>query len=193
MAAGHYRAAAALFEEALEIGRRLAPGWLLATSLLNRAIAAMHDSDLALAQNLMHEAHALYQQLGDDRFSARVLLQLGYVALHEGDRLRAGDLMMTGLSVMRDLEDRWGVAEQLDGLSAVSAAAGDWQRAARIAGAAEATWESIGARPHPADRASTDRWLRSELERVGETLWKPEFAAGRAMRLDAAVAYAVEQ
>jgi predicted ATPase/transcriptional regulator with XRE-family HTH domain len=193
MAKGEYRVAGVLFEEALQIGRRLGPGWLLATSLLNRSVAAMHCDDLALAQKLMNEAHALYQQLGDDRFTARVLVQLGFVALSQGDGLRAGDLMMTGLAIFTDLGDRWGVAEQLGALSAVSAAAGDWQRAARIAGAADATWESIGARPHPADSASIARWLRPARDRVGETQWQPAFAEGCAMRLEAAAAYALEQ
>jgi non-specific serine/threonine protein kinase len=101
--------------------------------------------------------------------------------------------MMTGLTIFRDLGDRWGVAEQLDGLSAVSAATGHWQRAARLAGAAEATWESIGAMPHPADRASADHWLRPVLDRIGESEWRTPFAEGRAMRLDDVLTYAVEQ
>jgi predicted ATPase/transcriptional regulator with XRE-family HTH domain len=193
LAEAEYRAAAALFEEALAIARGLGAGWLLATSLLNRSVAAMHDNDLALAKSLLNEAHALYQELGDDRFSARVLLQLGFVALLQDDRLRAGDLMMTGLAVFRDLGDRWGIAEQLEGLSAVSAVAGHWERAARIAGAAEATWESMGAMPHPADRASADRWLRSAPDHIGESEWQAAFAEGQEMQLDAAVSYALEQ
>jgi predicted ATPase len=191
MAEAEYRAAAALFEEALAVARTLGSGWLLATSLLNRSVAALHGNELALAQNLMHEAYAIYQELGDDRFSAHVLLQLGFLALRQGDQLRAGDLMMTGLAIFRDLGDQWGVAEHLDGLSAVSAAAGHRQRAARIAGAAEATWESIGARPHPADHASTDHWLRPAFDRIGESEWRVAFSEGRAMRLEAALTYAL--
>lgn len=193
MAEAEYRAAAALFEEALAVARPLGSGWLLATSLLNRSVAALHNNDLGVAQDLMNKAHAIYQELGDDRFSARVLLQLGFLALRQGDRRRAGDLMMTGLTIFRDLGDRWGVAEQLDGLSAVSAAAGHWQRAARLAGAAEATWESIGAMPHPADRASADHWLRPVFDRIGESEWRTPFADGRAMRLDDVLTYALEQ
>jgi hypothetical protein len=83
------------------------------------------------------------------------------------------------------------VAEQLQGLTAIYAAAGKSEQAARLAGAAESIWESIGAQPHPADRASTDRWLNSDLERADAAEMGVAMAKGRAMTMNDAVKYAL--
>ena len=69
--------------------------------------------------------------------------------------------------------------------------AGDCERAARLAGAAESVWESIGAQPNPADRASTDRWLKPALERADAAEMAIAMAEGRAMKMMEAVRHAL--
>jgi predicted ATPase/DNA-binding XRE family transcriptional regulator len=187
LADSDYRAAAGYFDEALNIARELDAEWLVATSLLNRSLAAIHTGEAAQARRMLNEAREVYEGLGDDRFIARATLQLSYLALLEGDLGEARDLTMGALSVMAGLGDRWAVAEQLDGLTAIHAAAGEIQQAARLAGAAESVWENIGAQPHPSDRASTDRWLKPALERADAAEMKIATAEGRAMTIREAV------
>jgi hypothetical protein len=98
---------------------------------------------------------------------------------------------MDALEVVAGLGDRWAVAEQLLGLTAIYAAAGDCEQAARLAGAAESVWESIGAQPSPADRASTDRWLKPALERADAAEMAIAMAEGRAMKMMEAVRHAL--
>ena len=192
MAAADTVAAKVFFEEALELIRDRAPGWLLATSLLNRAVASLHSGELDLAESLLGQALALYSGLGDDRFAARVNLQLGFAALLRGDPDLAERLLLEGLTLFADLGDRWGIAELLDGLAAVRAAQGSWRLAAQLQGASASVWESIGAAPHPADRASTERWLGIAAAGVDEVPWRQALAEGRAMDLEAALAAAFD-
>lgn len=192
LAVGDHAGAATLFDEALEIARELDPDWMTATSLLNRAVADIHGGQPAHARALLAEARAIYERLGDDRFVARVMLQLTYIALLQGDPSAARGLAVAALKRVAALGDRWAVAEQLDAVTAVLAASGDWERAARLAGAAAAVWEGIGARPHPADRASTERWLVPALEHAGAGGAEAAIAEGRAMAMSTAVKYALE-
>lgn len=192
LAEGDYSAAAGHFDEALNIARELSSSWLVATSLLNRSVAAIHSGDLVRARAMLKEARGIYEALGDDRFVARVALQVSYIALLEGDFREARDLTMAALEVVGALGDRWSVAEQLDGLTAIYAARGDLEHAARLAGASESIWESIGARPNPADRASIDRWLRPVLERASPPEREVAVAEGRAMAMSAAIRYALD-
>jgi predicted ATPase/transcriptional regulator with XRE-family HTH domain len=190
LAASDFEAAAELFDEALQIARSGGSPWLLATSALNRSVAALHMADLATAGALLSEAESLYRQVGDDRFVARVWLQLAYLALLAENTGRARGLVVRGLSQASELSDQWGIAEQLDGVAAVLASEGDWHGAATVAGAADAAWRRMGASPHPTDRRSTDRWLGPVLQASGEA-GAAAFDRGRALGLDAAVAYAL--
>ena len=192
LAAADPAAAKVFFQEGLDLIRDRAPGWLLATSLLNRAVASLHSGELDLAESLLGQAHALYSGLGDDRFAARVSLQLGFAALIRGDRDLAERLMLEGLTLFADLGDRWGIAELIGGLAAVHAAQGSWRRAAQLQGSSTSTWEGIGAAPHPADRASMDRWLGIAAAGVDEVRWRQALAEGRAMDLEAALATAFD-
>jgi predicted ATPase/DNA-binding XRE family transcriptional regulator len=191
LAESDYRAAAGYFDEALDIASELGDSWLLATSLLNRSMAALHTGEAARARAMLNEAREIYEGLGDHRFIARTTLQLSYLALFEGALREGRGLTMSALEVVAELGDRWSVAEQLQGLTAIYAAAGEYQQAARLAGAAESTWESIGAQPHPADRASTDRWLKPALERAVAAEIDIAMAEGRAMSMKEAVGYAL--
>jgi tetratricopeptide (TPR) repeat protein len=159
LAAGDFDGAARHFEEALEIARCGDSVWLLATSCLNAAVAALHVGDLERARGLLVEAEALYREMGDDRFVARAWLQLGYLALLGGDTARAGELVASALSTTSELGDRWGVAEQLDGMAAVLAARGAWRGAAVTAGAARPSGGALArSRTRPTERRRVDGW-----------------------------------
>jgi predicted ATPase len=191
LADSDYRAAAGHFDEALSIARELGAGWPVATSLLNRSVAAIHTGEVAQARVMLNEAREVYEVLGDDRFIARATLQLSYLALLEGDFREARELTMGALEVVAQLGDRWAVAEQLQGLTAIYAAAGESEQAARLAGAAESIWENIGARAHPADRTSTDHWLKPALERADAARMEIAMAEGRAMTMTEVVRFAL--
>ena len=98
-----------------------------------------------------------------------------------GDLARIAKLATDSLRIMRQANDRWGVAECLEVLAWLAAAKRDDQRAARLLGAAQHTWQSIGAaspgiRPlvTPHDQCATA--LR---ERLGADAYNAAFNDGR--------------
>jgi hypothetical protein len=192
LAARDYNGAARHFDVALQIARASDSPWVLATSCLNRSLAAQHAGELETTRALLAEAETIYREMGDDRFLARVWLQLGYLALLENNIEQARGLMSEGLLTASALQDAWGMAEQLDGMAAVLAATGFWSKALVVAAAGEATWDSIGAAAHPADRRSRDRWLRPAIRSAGDA-GAAARADGYAMAPEDAVAYALQE
>jgi predicted ATPase/DNA-binding XRE family transcriptional regulator len=184
LARGRYAEALVPFREALAICRELEPGWLLATSLLNLGMASLHAGDLDSAREEFEEARAVYGRIRDQRFAARALQQLGYVGLLTGDVGGGRAKVAASLATYRGLNDQWGVAESLEGLSACDAAAGNPERAALLAGCAEALREWLTTRPLPFDRALTDRFLAEARSSVPEETWEAAWERGRAMPLD---------
>jgi predicted ATPase/DNA-binding XRE family transcriptional regulator len=177
MADGRYQDAIESCERALEICRRLEPGWLLATSALNLGAAALHAGDVTRADALFAEARTRYSALGDLAYEARAIRHLASCLLMRGDRTGARELLLTCL--LSDSRDDWGLAESLEGLSLVRAAEGDAQQAGMLAGAAESLRDRIGARPHPFDVALG----RPLLAGLDERNWNRGRQEGRTMPL----------
>jgi non-specific serine/threonine protein kinase len=81
----------------------------------------------------------------------------------------------------------------LPGLAALATLEGDPVRALRLAGAANALEENAGIWAFPPIRDRHDRWLAAAREAVDSQAGEAAWAAGRAMGLEEAVAYALEQ
>ncbi|MFL5799443.1 MAG: ATP-binding protein [Actinomycetota bacterium] len=169
------------FREALAICREVGPQWLLATSLFNLGTAELLVGDAEQGQALFEEALALYRELGDAHFSARVLGYLAYPALQGGDVERARSLTATSLGLSVELADTWGIAEGLERISAVHAARGEPDRAARVAGAAKSVRETIAMEPMPEDEALIARSLAGARAELGEASWNAAWSRGRSM------------
>ena len=128
---------------------------------------------------------------------ARSLHNLGYVAHAQGDEDKATALFTESLRIFQEGGQRRGLAEFLAGMAAVAAGRaterGDMQRAARLLGAAEAQFQAIGVAMWPADRlehARTEAVVRGVLSEEG---YAAASAEGRAMTLEQAIAYALEE
>jgi hypothetical protein len=63
------------------------------------------------------------------------------------------------------------------------------ERAACIAGAAQAIRERLATRPLPFDRDLTDRYVTQARTAVGQDVWQAAAEKGPAMRLDQAIQY----
>jgi predicted ATPase/DNA-binding XRE family transcriptional regulator len=178
-------------EEAVRLCRDVCSPWLLATSLLNLGMATMHGVDLDRSRKLLEEALGGYRDLGDKLFGARTTGYLGYVALLRGHLPTARRLFGASLSAFQELGERFGIAEELQAISVLSAAEGLDRRAAELAGAAHALWDSMSAQPLAADRAIASRYLDSARRRVGPSKWRAAWRRGEAMGLDEGIAHAL--
>lgn len=177
------RAIAAL-GEALDRARSLERPWILATSLLNLALAHLAAGSPAEARPLIGEALRGYEAIGDQRFRARCLCYLGMTSLLEDDATHATALFATSLAAFRELDEPAGTAEALAGLAAVAAATGDPERAAVLAGAAERLRDSVAARELPLERRIAARFLGDAATQMSDEDWQRAWQRGRRLGLD---------
>ena len=184
LAEGRYVHAVELFERAVEICRRQRHGWLVATSAFNLGVACLCTGDLGRAELLIGEAHARHRELGDDSFCARDLAYLARIALGQGETERALAIARHALQTSVRLAEQWGVAESLEVQSLVLAAAGEDEKAAMLAGAADALRTTIESRPYRFEVIFGERYLSSSRARLGLKSWQSYWMAGRNVDLD---------
>ena len=191
MGQGRYADALPPLQEGVELLRPLGDTWYLGTSLLNLATATMHAGDPHGADAMLEEAGSIYSEVGDRHFVARCTGYLGHAALLRGDVERAGERFADSLTAFVEFGDRGGIAEGLEGMSAVAAGGGDPIRAARIAGAADALRATYAGSPYPHDRAAVEPYLARARGDVEEGAWTAAWAEGREMPVDEAIQLAL--
>jgi len=158
---------------------------------------AREQGDYATARTRFEESLTLQRELGDKNGIAHSLFSLATVAYRQGDNARARALLEEGLELFHRVADLAHLAmtlAMLARLASVGGAEGQLERAARLLGAVQALCE-VGGMPLP--------WIRSDYERpvvhdqMDEAAYAAAFpaawAAGRAMSLKQAIAYALEE
>jgi hypothetical protein len=164
----------------------------LAFGLNNLAMMVYSQGDLARAQKLTEESVALHRELGTRGGVSVGLYNLGWMALLQNDLGRAADLYRESLSLSEDTGMNPLVQNALDGLACLAGAEGETERAARLWGAAQALHETKGI-PRDIDfLAEADARISTVRSGIGEVEWEEAWRKGRAMTLDEAVSYALE-
>ncbi len=194
---GNYERGRALHAEALAIFREIKDRLGMAVSLNNLGCVARDQREYALARTLFEESLALYRELGHRGGAAGSLDNLGKVALRQEDYASARSLCGEALRTVGEQGDRRKSAESLGSLAALAAAQGGRrlgaERAARLHGAAEALREAIGAPLPLSERAGYERTVSDTRAALGEEAFAAAWGEGRAMTLEQAVAYALEE
>ena len=142
------------------------------------------------AGELLQESLTISQERGDEWTSTEALRHLARVRLAQGQAGEAARLYADSLRRCHASGDVYCVAESLAGLGGVAAVQGDPAHAARLFGAALALHEAHGLPIWPPDRAEYDRQVGPARAQLDPAAFAEAEAAGRAMRLDEAVAYA---
>jgi predicted ATPase len=181
------------FEEGLAIARDLDEGDMAATILNNLGDVAEVEGDYHAARGYFEQALEARGRHLRTVGTAICLLNLGEVSRKEGEWAAARAFLREALAILAELGAAFDIALGLEGLAEVALAAGERERAARLAGAAEALYEAVGAPLPTWEQADRDRFvarLRAELE-AGAL--EREWGWGRAMGLEAAVREALEE
>lgn len=155
-------------------------------------LARLND-DYEGASIAYEESLAVGQETGDKRRVAIALVNLGYVALHQGDYLRAEAVMKKGLTLLSGLKTKYHMAITLPMLAGPAVAKGQLKRAATLLGAADSSFEMLGASPQPADQVEAERFAADARERLGDAAFEAAWDEGQAMSLEEAVAYALSK
>jgi len=188
---GDYALARSLHEEGLAIRREMGDKRAIAVSLNNLGNVALDQGDYAAARMWLGEAVALQREVGDRHYLALALNNLGNVARFQGDYDTARTMYEQSLSINRALGDKWAIAYLLEDFGCLAALQRQAERALRLAGAAEALREAIGAPRSPAEQDKLERILEPARQTLGEAA-AAVAEAGRVMSLEQAVAVAAQ-
>jgi predicted ATPase len=187
---GDRRRAIALTEESLALSRQLGDTWAIAWALHDLGDMLGRQGDSAQAAVLLEESLTLRRELGDKRGTAWTLNSLARVTQAEGNHERATALYRECLLLANELGEKSRIVNSLDGLARIAEAQGRMERALRLLGAAETLRDTTGASLGPAELDSAERGLQRVPTRAADEASKAAWAAGRAMTLEQAVAYA---
>lgn len=190
---GDLDAAARLLEESLSGARELQSPSLLCESLAHLGWVLMRRGEYRQAQDLCQEGLAVARAAGDFRRAAVLLALLGEGALKQGDLDGARAWLRESLLATRTSGVTAGFGPALLLLARVAAMESQPARALRLAGAASAASEALGALEdrYLAARAEAERELDSARQALDDRGAEAAWAAGAAMTLERAVAYAL--
>jgi predicted ATPase/class 3 adenylate cyclase len=190
---GNSESATELYEESMDLFRELGDKQSLAYCLNNLAMVVYSQGDLERAAQLTEEGVALFREPGARGDVAVGLCNLGWIALLQDDLGRAAELYRESLSLSWDAGLNRVVQGALEGFACVAGAHGVAERAARLWGAAQALHQAKGI-PRDADfLAEADARISAVRSGTGEKVWEEAWRKGRAMTLDEAVSYALEE
>lgn len=170
-----------LYEESLALRREMGDTQGIANSLNNLGWAAVEQGEYALARSLLIEGRGLLEQLGDTGGLARALHSSGIVALETRDYGAAGTLFSESLALRLSIDDKWGIAESLEGMAGLAAVQSRSMGALRLAGAAAALRERIGAPLFPVGQVRLARWLAPAQATLSPEEAATAWEAGRAL------------
>jgi predicted ATPase/DNA-binding CsgD family transcriptional regulator/DNA-binding XRE family transcriptional regulator len=189
---GDVGAARAAYDEGLSIARSHGTPQDVSLFAFHLAQLSWLAAELDAGERFGEEALRVGREAGSTTWPPYALFVLASLAHERRDVLRAGALYREAIGLAWEHHDRLCVRMALPGLAGLAILEGDPVRALRLAGAASALEENAGIWAFPPIRDRHERWLASAREAVDADTWTATMAAGRALSLDEAVAYALE-
>jgi predicted ATPase len=171
------------FDLAREIGDRTG----MAHSQLLLARIAHHTGDSDEAAHLASQSLASYRTANDWIAMNWALHSLVHYAIDQGNLAQARATLEEGLAICQQTGNRWGTIALLEAAAALAAAEEEPIRALRLAGAATALREPIGAPLPPDWKGDLERQLAPARQRLGEARSAAAWNSGRALTIDRAV------
>ncbi|HVE91313.1 MAG TPA: tetratricopeptide repeat protein [Actinomycetota bacterium] len=187
LARGQVAGARSHFQEALRLYSEAWDALGTASVMHSLGEAAQAAGDLAGARQHFEEALSEYRDLGSDPGVALVLDSLGSLCRAEGSIEPCMAMHLEALSLRTDFD----LAPTIRRLAAAASLATDFNRAARLIGAAERL-ATEPTRLDPVARTEYEQTVESAREALGADAFERESAAGAAMSTAQVRAFAAE-
>jgi predicted ATPase/predicted Ser/Thr protein kinase len=184
---GDYPRARALYTECLSVFRGVGdlPG--VAWSLNYQGDVARDQGDSVAARALYEQGLAMFRELGDRWGIAGTMADLGSLAREQGDFPTAHSLYRESLTIFRELEHKRGIARLLECFACLAAAQRQAERSLRLAGAAAALRQNIGAPRPPAEQAELEAILDTARSALNGASGTAAWSEGWAMPVEIAI------
>lgn len=179
------------YVDGLAMSRRGGDKREIVTSLMFLGQSFLRRGDHDNARIHLAESLALAEPLGDLRLKSYPLTWLGVTSTETGDFETARSHLEEGLRIGKILDFPLGVARALVDLAGLAAAQSRSIRALRLAGAAEAIYESLPSTRFSLEKPGLERRLEQSRQELGPERSATCWAEGRAMPQDRAIEYAL--
>jgi len=191
---GDYSEVQAPLEEAIALARDLGT-W--GKSIRGFALFMLGDvpsssGDYERAQTLYEESVAVLGEVENKNMLAYPLRRLSYLAVYQGDAEKASGLIKASLGLNREVGNQKGTLASIVGISALCTMRGDGVRAAKLLGAVGALLEAMKSPLFHSDSVEYDHCLARVRTQLGDATFAAAWSEGRAMTIEQAVAYALE-
>jgi predicted ATPase/DNA-binding SARP family transcriptional activator len=187
---GDFDLATTRLQEHLANARKLGDRKLIGGALTNLGTVLHYTGDPDTAAELHSEALALGEQVGDRRLACVALINLGLAALARKDYPAARSFQARALEYAEPIGERRMVAECLEEVGGIDAAAGLAERAAVLFGAAQALRAAIGAPILGPDLARFQQSVAAVRLALGDDAFAAAEQQGRTMPVAEAIALA---
>jgi len=156
----------------------------VASALNGLGDLAAAQTDYETARRYHQRSLATFRQIDDRWGIAQVLADIADVDLHTGDHAAAHRALLEALGSFRALGHQRGIARQLDRLSWCASREHRHEAAVRLAGAATATRQRIGAPIKPSERARIDEALAHARAHMHPASYDAAWRTGHTATLD---------
>jgi DNA-binding CsgD family transcriptional regulator len=190
--AGDYVEARRLHEQSLALWREVGNWTGIAHSLSLLGLIADAEGRPETARALFEENLSISRTIDREQGIALSLRGLGLLALDAGAYAQAAQHFASCLSIWRKLGRQQFLVTALEAVAYLAAAQRQPVRTLCLLGAAEAIREAIGVPVPPAERVRLERWTTRARADVDEVAGHLAWATGRALRLDQAIAEALQ-
>lgn len=189
MGSGDTAAGRAWFERARESAVHAGDAWLTAFASHFLAIALTYEGEYDDAAAHFEQGNELIERVGGHRQGvAFSLFHLARIATIGGDLPVAAARLRQAIECFRQVGDRRGIGYSLAGFAILAAAAGEAERAARIAGAVAALQLVLGPFLEAPLQAEYDEHVAAVRATLDPATYAAAWAAGQAMGIEQAIA-----
>ena len=184
---GDYPHARSLYAECLSIFLGLGDRTGVAWSLNYQGDVARDQGDSPAARKLYEQGLTIFRELGDRWGIAGTLADLGSLAREQQNCPTAHSLYRESLKIFQELGHKRGIARLLECFACSAAAQLEAERSLRLAGAAAALRQSIGASLTRAEQAKLESTLDPARQVLTNTAGTTAWLEGWAMPVEKAI------
>jgi tetratricopeptide (TPR) repeat protein len=148
---------------------------------------ARDQGDSAAARALYEQGLAIFRDLGDRWGIAGTLADLGSLAREQGNYPTACPLYRESIRIFQELDHKRGIARLLEGFACLAAVQLEAERSLRLAGAAAALRQNIGAPLTPAEQAKLEAGLHPARQALTNTAGEAAWLEGWALPAEKAI------
>ncbi|ONI91804.1 hypothetical protein ALI22I_06875 [Saccharothrix sp. ALI-22-I] len=163
--------------------------------LLSYSSASALIGDVDRANACYEESMRITEPAGECFHRSYALWTFGLFAMQQGETRRATELQRESIRLRREVRDLTGLGWSLESLAWTEAAVEPPERVATMLGAADRLWEVMGRplRTYQHMYPLHEKCRRNAQERLGDKRFEAAFERGRAMTVDDAIAFALDE